>query len=251
MTTPTAGPAAVRDAEVAEALVGLADTLVADYDVVDLMDRLATTAIELLGAAAAGILLRDQRGGLQLVASSSDEMRLLELFQLQNDEGPCLDCIAQGAPVSADDLTAFAARWPRFAVEAERSGFRSVHAVPMRLRDHVIGGLNLFQTDTRPMGPREKRLAQALADIATIGVLQQRSVHRASLLAEQLQTALDTRIVIEQAKGVVAALAEVDMDAAYRRIRKHARDHNLKMGAVALAVVGGDPMVREIADLRD
>lgn len=246
MTTP-AGPAAVRDAEVAEALVGLADTLVADYDVVDLMDRLVVTATELLGGGDAGILLRDQRGGLQLVASTSDQTRLLELFQLQNDEGPCLDCIDQGTAVSVDDLAAAAARWPRFAAEATRGGFRSVHAVPMRLRDQVIGGLNLFQTDLRQLGPRDKRLAQALADIATIGVLQQRSVHRSSLLAEQLQTALDTRIVIEQAKGVVAALADVDMDAAYRRIRKHARDHNLKMGAVAEAVVAGDDVARAIA----
>lgn len=247
MTTPGPAPADVRDAEVAEALVALADTLVADYDVVDLMDRLVTTAIELLGGDAAGILIVDQRGGLQLVASSSEEMRLLELFQLQNDEGPCLDCIARATPVSVDDLDAASDRWPRFAAEAVRSGFRSVHAVPMRLRDDVIGGLNMFQVERRPLRLRDKRIAQALADIATIGVLQQRSVHRASLLAEQLQTALDTRIVIEQAKGVVAALAGVDMDAAYRRIRRHARDHNLKMGAVAEAVVAGDAAARTIA----
>ncbi|MFP5219073.1 MAG: GAF domain-containing protein [Actinomycetes bacterium] len=249
MTTP--GARGGRDADVAEALVTLADTLVADYDVVDLMDRLVTTAMHLLDGAAGGVLLRDQRGGLQLVASSTEEMRLLELFQLQNHEGPCLDCIAQDTTISVDDLAEAASRWPRFTAEARRAGFRSVHAVPMRLRDEVIGGLNLFQTDQRPLGPREKRVAQALADIATIGVLQQRSVHRAALLAEQLQSALDTRIAIEQAKGVVAVVAGVDMDTAYRRIRRYARDHNLTMGAVSAAVVNGDDVVRAVADLPD
>jgi GAF domain-containing protein len=233
-----------QSALLSETFVGLADTLVDDYDVVDLMDRLTGTCVDLLDVTAAGLLLVDQRGGLQLVASSSEEMRLLELFQLQNEEGPCLDCIRTGVAVNVDDLGAEAARWPRFAPEAARVGYRSVHAVPMRLRAEVIGGLNLFR-DSAPLTRDEQRVAQALADVATIGVLQQRSAHRASLLAEQLQTALDSRVVIEQAKGVLAAFGDIAMQEAYLSMRRYARDGNHKLSAVA------DSIVRRTVSLED
>jgi GAF domain-containing protein len=224
----------------AQTFVTLADTLVDDYDVVDLMDRLVTTCTDLLDVTAAGILLVDQRGGLQVVASSSEEMRLVELFQLQNEEGPCLDSISSGQAVDVDNLSTSAGRWPRFSAEAARVGYRSVHAVPLRLREEVIGGLNLFRDAPPAFTDGERRIAQALADAATIGILQQRSVHRAALLAEQLQTALDSRIVIEQAKGVLAQHHGVGMNEAYRLLRRHARDHNLRMGVLAEALARGD-----------
>ena len=233
MTAVTPGPAG---AALAEAFVGLADTLVDDYDVVDLMDRLATTCVELLDVSAAGILLEDLRGGLHLVASSSEQTRLLELFQLQDEEGPCLDCISLGSPVSSDDLTVDG-RWPRFSAAAADAGFTAVHAVPMRLRSDVIGGVNLFRSAGVPLGAMDQRIAQALADVATIGVLQQRSIHRAALLAEQLQTALDSRLTIEQAKGVLAQRGGIELEAAYRLLRQHARDGNHRLSPLAEQVV--------------
>jgi GAF domain-containing protein len=228
-----------RSAALADVFVTLADTLVDDYDVVDLMDRLVNACVELFDIAAAGLLLVDQRGGLQVVASTSDEARVLELFQLQSDEGPCLDCIGSGRAVTVGDLDEQRSRWPRFAEAAATGNFTSVHAVPLRLRSETIGGLNLFGSERRELTPYEQRLAQALADVATIGILQQRSVHRAALLAEQLQTALDSRIVIEQAKGVLAQHGGISMDTAYRALRSHARDNNLKLASVAEGVVRG------------
>jgi transcriptional regulator with GAF, ATPase, and Fis domain len=233
--------ASSRDSvRLAETFVSLADTLVDDYDVVDLMDRLVTTCVDLLDMTAAGLLLTDQRGGLQLVASSSEEIRLLELFQLQNEEGPCLDCVATARPVAVADLADGRSRWPRFAQEALRSGYGSVYAVPLRLRQDVIGGLNLFRAPGPPLTAYGQRIAQALADVATIAVLQQRSAHRAAVLAEQLQTALDSRVVIEQAKGVLAQRGGVSMDTAYRALRRYARDHNLRLSALADHVVTGE-----------
>jgi transcriptional regulator with GAF, ATPase, and Fis domain len=226
-----------RSIALADVFVDLADSLVDDYDVVDLMDRLVTTCVELFDIAAAGLLLIDQRGGLQVVASSSEQARVLELFQLQSDQGPCLDCIKTGRTVTVGDLDSQRQRWPRFVEAAAAGGFHSVHAVPLRLRSEVIGGLNLFGSDSRTLTVHEQKLAQALADVATIGILQQRSTHRAALLAEQLQTALNSRIVIEQSKGMLAQHAGIDMEAAYRALRRYARDNNLKLVAAADAVV--------------
>ena len=226
-----------RAVAVADVFVMLADSLVDDYDVVDLMDKLVTSCADLFDIEAAGLLLIDQRDGLQLVASSSEEARVLELFQLQSDEGPCLDCISTGTPVTVGDLDDQRERWPNFVAAAARGGFHAGHAMPMRLRDEVIGGLNLFGSDHRTLGPQEQRLAQAMADIATIGILQQRTVHRSSQIAEQLQTALDSRVVIEQAKGVLRQHGGLTMDGAYRAMRRFSRDHNRKLGEVAGAVV--------------
>jgi GAF domain-containing protein len=225
---------------VTRAFVALADTLVDDYDVVDLLDGLVTTCVSLLGVTASGLLLDDQKGHLAVVASSSEETRLLEIFQLQNNEGPCLDCVRTGSAVSCADLLEDQARWPRFVPAAMAAGFRSVAALPLRLREHVIGGLNLFGSGVGPVSPDDRRLAQALADVATIGILQRRSAHRSTMVAEQLQHALNSRIVIEQAKGVLAERNSVSMDTAFATLRRYARNHNLKLTDVALNVVRGE-----------
>lgn len=231
---------ATRERALVETFVLLADTLVADYDVVDLLDQLAQSCVQLLGISAAGLLLTDQRGHLRVMASSSEEGRLLEIFQLQNDEGPCLDCVRLGESVISADLDAEGERWPTFVPEAVTAGFRSVTALPLRLRDETIGGLNLFDTRAGSLSESNTRVAQALADVATIGILQQRSVHRTALLAEQLQHALSSRVVIEQAKGVLAERNHITMDRAFEGLRLFARNHNRKLSDVALDVVRGD-----------
>lgn len=229
-----------RERALVDAFVLLSDTLVDDYDVVDLLDRLVKAAVDLLQVTAAGLLLDDQRGNLTVMASSSEETRLLEVFQLQNSQGPCLDCVATSTVVTSADLEAEAHRWPLFVPAALAAGFGSVHAVPLRLRDSTIGALNLFTQARRSLAPADARLAQALADVATIGILQQRSAHRSSVLAEQLQTALNSRVVIEQAKGVLAERRAIGMEHAFALLRQHARDRNLKLSVLAERVVTGE-----------
>ena len=229
-----------RDTLLARRFVTLADTLVDDYDVVDLLDRLVADCVDLLDVTAAGILLSDQRGNLQLMASSSEESRVLELFQLEDREGPCLEAISTSSPVAVTDVSEMGRRWPRFAVAARAAGYTSVHAFPMRLRHETIGALNVFSSGSTTISPDDQLIAQALADVATIGILQQRSRHRASLVAEQLQTALNTRIVVEQAKGVLAEFAGVGMSAAFEALRSYARGSNQKIGVVADALVRRD-----------
>jgi GAF domain-containing protein len=228
-----------RDARLAEHFVTLADTLVDDFDLVELLDQLVRSCVDLLQVSAAGLLVVDPAGGLHPLASSSEATRMLELFQLQNDEGPCLECVRTGDAVSVPDASAVHARWPRFGRAAVASGFRSVYALPMRLRRETIGSLNLFVAESPPLQPDELSVAQALADVATIGILQQRSVHRASLLAEQLQSALNTRIVIEQAKGVLAEFGGVGMEQSFEALRRFARSSNLKLGEAAESLVRG------------
>ncbi len=181
--------------------VELTDTMVADFDVIDFLHVLTDRTVALLDVAAAGLLLADPRGQLRVVAASSEAARLLELFQLQNDQGPCLDCFRSAQPVTVADLGAEAGRWPRFAAAARQGGFAAVQALPMRLRDRVIGALNLFRAGPGPFDPADVRIGQALADVATISLLHERSMRHSDALNEQLQTALNSRVVIEQAKG--------------------------------------------------
>jgi GAF domain-containing protein len=239
-------PVPTRELTLASTFVKLADTLVEDYDVVDLLDQLVNACVHLLGVTAAGLLLDDQKGNLALVASSSEETRLLELFVLQSNEGPCLDCVRTGIAVTSGSLDDEASRWPVFVPAAHLAGFRSVAAMPLRLRDQTIGGLNLFLDEPRLIPDADRSLAQAFADVATIGILQQRSLHRSHVLSEQLQNALTSRIAIEQAKGVLAERNDLSMDAAFDALRRHARDHNLKLTAVANDVVNArlDPTRR-------
>jgi GAF domain-containing protein len=229
-----------REALLVRTMVELADTLVDDFDVVELLTRLADRCVEVLDVSAAGLMVARPGGGdLQVVASSSDAMRVLELFELQAEEGPCPDCYRTGEPVLNEDLASVNGRWPRFAPHALEAGFRSVHAVPMRLRGVTIGALNLFRAAEGGLDQADVLAAQALADIATIAILQQRAVVEARVLNQQLSQALNTRIVIEQAKGVLAERANIDMEQSFTRLRAHARNHNVRLAEVAQRVIDG------------
>lgn len=225
------------DALLAQRLVSLADTLVEDYDVMELLNHLVFSCVELLGVSAAGLLLVDRDGELKPLAFSDEDAKFLELFQLQNGEGPCMDVLRSGAAVTATDLTQTHSRWPQFTPAALAHGFHSVQAVPLRLRGTCIGGLNLFAADQTPLDEPDQKVAQAMADMATIGILQQRSRDQAAVLAAQLQEALDSRIVIEQAKGVLAGRANVDPNEAFHALRDFARTTNQRLSAVATMLV--------------
>jgi transcriptional regulator with GAF, ATPase, and Fis domain len=173
------------------------------------------------------------------MAASDEQVRLLELFQLQNDEGPCLECFRNGTAVAVPDLRTEAHRWPRFVAEARQSGFGSVQALPMRLRDEVVGALNLFRARPGPFDPAWTPVAQALADVATISLLQQRSSLRSSVLNEQLQHALNSRVLIEQAKGKLAERHDIDMEQAFTALRGYARAHNRRLSDLARAFIDG------------
>ena len=216
-----------------DTFVELADTMVADFDVIDFLHLLTARSVALLSASAAGVMLADPRGELRVAASSNHAAGLLELFQIQNDQGPCLDCFRTGQTVTAIDLAGPGQQWPRFAAAATQSGFRAVEALPMRLRNQVIGALNLFRADPGPFDPAELRLGQALADVATIGLLHERNMRRNETIAEQLQAALNSRVVIEQAKGKLAERLGIDMDQAFTLLRHHARNSNQRLTNVA------------------
>jgi transcriptional regulator with GAF, ATPase, and Fis domain len=233
----------MSEQKLAEAFVEMADTLVDDFDLIDFLHVLTDRCVRLLNVSAAGLLLTDQRGALQLVAASTEETRLLELFQLQTDQGPCVECFRTGRPVEVVDLAATTDRWPRFVEAAHRTGFAAVHALPMRLRTDVIGALNLFSTQARPLGTDIVRLGQALADVATIGLLQARAIRQRDTLAEQLQTALNSRVLIEQAKGVIAERRHIDMDQSFTLLRASARARNRRLSDLARAVVDGSETV--------
>ena len=223
----------------ARTLVELADTLVENFDIVDLLTLLTDRCVAVLDVAAAGLLLASPGGDLRVMASSSDEVRLLELFELQTREGPGHECFGTGVAVVNDTLVEIGDRWPRFAQRTLEAGFRSVHALPMHLRSQTIGALNLFRADEGRLGETDLLAAQAFADVATIAILQQRVVSDAKILNEQLQSALTTRIIIEQAKGVVAERSGLDMEGSFLRLRTHARSHNLRLVDVAQAIIDG------------
>jgi len=228
-----------RETTLAKTLVELADTLVADFDVVELLTVLTDGCIDVLDVGAAGLMLVAPEGDLRVMASSSETMRILELFELQSQEGPCLDCYRTGRPVLNHDLATADDRWPRFAPEALAVGFHTVHALPMRLRGTVVGALNLFHIHPGDMRQADIDAAQAMADVATIAILQHRAAHEAQLLNEQLDRALNSRVVIEQAKGMLAERLGVDLEQAFATLRNHARNHNHQLVEVARNIVDG------------
>ncbi|WIX82804.1 GAF and ANTAR domain-containing protein [Amycolatopsis carbonis] len=229
-----------RDQRLADTFVALADTLVDEFDALEFLHMLCDQCVELLEVSAAGVILLDGHGGLRTAAASSERAQVLEVFAVQTDDGPCIDCVRSGVPVASADLTADAARWPRFAAAAHECGFQAVQAVPMRLRGQVVGVLTLLKADRNGIDETSTRLGQALADVATIGMLQQRAIENADLLSEQLQTALNSRIIIEQAKGVLSIRGEgLDMESAFAALRGYARSHNQRLSELARAVAEG------------
>jgi GAF domain-containing protein len=224
----------------ADLFVEVADTLVADFDLIDFLVTLCEHATLVSSADAVGIVLTDHHGRLRFMASSNESGRELELFQLQSEEGPCLDCVRTKEPVVNTDLGQAGALWPQFAPLASGAGFHSVHAFPMRLRDQVIGALNLFSVPQMLLDTQEARVVQSLADVATIAILQERSISRAEALTEQLQGALNSRIVIEQAKGALARTEGITVDEAFDRLRRQARSSRQRLVDVAASVLAGD-----------
>jgi hypothetical protein len=235
----TTDTATLRERRLVETFVELADTLVEDFDLVEFLSALTERVVELGLAAEAGILLVDETGDLQFMAASHERTHLLELFQVQNQEGPCHDCFTSGAAIAVPDLQDEHERWPRFAEQALTAGFRSVQAVPLRLRGTVLGAMNLFLTEPGGVPEPTQTVVQAMADVATIGLLQQRELHRAQTVEAQLQHALHSRISIEQAKGIVSEQADVDMDDAFALLRTYSRNNNIKLSDVSRSVVDG------------
>jgi GAF domain-containing protein len=228
-----------REAVLARTMVELADTLVDDFDIVDLLTLLSARCVEVLDTSAAGIMLVGPDGQLQLMSSSNDAIRVVEVFELQSAEGPCCDCFYSGRPVFNHDLTAAQERWPTFAPVAVAAGFLGSDAIPMRLRGNIIGALNLFRTERGSLSAEDVTVAQALADVATIAILQNRTSVMAAEVNAQLNAALTSRIVIEQAKGIIAERRRLSIDDAFAYMRRHARDRNLRLADVARAVVTG------------
>ncbi|GAA3029093.1 GAF and ANTAR domain-containing protein [Actinokineospora globicatena] len=228
-----------RDQQLASTFVALADTLVADFDVLDFLGLLTERAVDLLAVDAAGVILSDQRGGWRPAAGSSEHAHLVEVFAAQTRQGPCLDCVRGGVVVASWDLAEEAARWPAFGPVAVAAGFRAVCAVPMRLRDDVIGALTLLSAAPGPIDDASVALGQALADVATIGILQQRAIRHDAIVYEQLQAALHHRTVVEQAKGVVAEVTGLGMHESYTALREYSHAHRRRLSEVAAEIATG------------
>jgi transcriptional regulator with GAF, ATPase, and Fis domain len=237
------------DRRVTETFVELADTLGEDFDVTEFLHALTERCVTLLNADAAGLLLADGRGSLRLVASSTNEAQVLELLQLEEDDGPWVDCYRSGEPVVVSDVSRseHSQRWPRFTAAATKLGFAGVHAIPMRLREQIIGSVNLFHTHTRGLDEPSARVARALVDVATIGILQERALRHKEMVAEQLQTALNSRVIIEQAKGTLAERLHITPEQAFVALRLHARSHNQRLTALARGIIDGTTTISAAA----
>ncbi|MBC9714616.1 GAF and ANTAR domain-containing protein [Streptomyces sp. TRM66268-LWL] len=231
-----------REQRLAEVFVEVADSLIDDFDVLDLLQRLSARCVELLDVSAAGIMLADVHGELQIMAASDEHTRLLELFALQHEQGPCVECYRSGEPRSNIDLTdpEVTATWPRFAARAKETGYVRTHAIPLRLRRRVVGALNLFQASPHSLGESDIALAQALADVATIAILQQRTLEQSHVENSQLQHALDSRILVEQVKGILAERWGTTTDEAFAVFRSYARSRQLRLSDLARRIIEGD-----------
>jgi transcriptional regulator with GAF, ATPase, and Fis domain len=231
-------------------LIELADTTVTGFDLMILADRLVNACVEVLGVTAAGIMLADQDSSLRVFASTNEESRMLELLELQNDDGPCLEAYRTGQTVDGVDLSQFVTRWPSFAPAAISAGITTAYAVPMRLRDQTIGALNLFLADTEPFGTHELDVARVMADMATIGIINNWSIRQQESLAQQLQGALSSRVVIEQAKGVLAEREGLSMGTAFEYLRRTARSSRRPLVDVAGDMVNGEGPVGAVGPSR-
>jgi len=218
-------------------LIELADTTTSGFDLVSMADRLVGACVEVLGVSAAGIMLADQRKSLRVFASTDEETRMLELLELQNNDGPCLEAFRTGAQVAGVDLSRFTDRWPHFTAAALSAGINSAYALPMRLRDQTIGALNLFQSGTEPLSVHDLNVARVLADMAAIGIINHWSIRQQEILAQQLQSALNTRVVIEQAKGVLAERLGLSMGQAFESLRATARAAQRPIAEIAAETV--------------
>jgi hypothetical protein len=230
---------ATREQLIIHSLVDMADNMVDNFDVVDLLTGLTDSCVSLLGVSAAGVMIKSPPGELRLVAASSEAMEVVELFELQADQGPCLDAFRTGEAIPQVNLRAEAERWPRFSVVALGAGFSTVLALPLRLRTSTIGALNLFTADESVITDSDFLVARGLADLATISVLQHGAASEAQRVNEQLSRALASRVVIEQAKGVIAERAGIDLSAAFTRLRQYARAHSVRLADVAQAAIDG------------
>jgi GAF domain-containing protein len=228
-----------REATLIRTLVEVADNLVDDFDVIDVLTVLSHRCVEVVDVHSAGVMLVTPAGELQVIASSSEAMRILELFELQSDEGPCVECFRSGNAVVNVELSKVHDRWPRFAQRAIGGGFYSVHALPMRSRGVAVGALNLFRITPGPLSVEDIAVAQALADVATIAVIQYQASIGAAELISQLNEALNSRIIVEQAKGKVSESSGMDMAASFQRLRQHARSHNLRLTDLARSIADG------------
>lgn len=237
-----------REDRLTEAFVALADTLVADYDVVERGQQLVDYCVELLDVDGAGIMLVGPDRRLQTLAASSERLTQVEMVQLRTGRGPCVQCFATGSEVAESDLRT-SRHWPQFTAAALAAGYHSVHALPLRLRTETLGAMNLFRRQPGSLSAADRRAGQGMADIATIGILQERAVSRGTALTEQLQGALTSRVLVEQAKGVIAARADMDMDAAFGLLRRFARQHNRRLAEAARAVIEGSVDIAGLDDV--
>jgi transcriptional regulator with GAF, ATPase, and Fis domain len=226
-----------RERLLASTFVRLADTLVADYDVVELLQSLVDTCAELLDASAAGLMLAAESDGLELIASTSEQSRLVDTLQVSSGAGPSVECFHTGLAIDVPDIALVRPAWSDFRDRALSEGFCSAHAVPLRLRKSVIGTLTLFRGEVGSLSTEDASVAQGLADVATIGILHERALRESATATEQLQNALNSRVVIEQAKGVIAQLHGVDMDDAFRLLRAHARSTGTNLRQIASDIV--------------
>lgn len=238
--------AVIPSERVAEVFVEVSDTLVDEFDLIEFLQMVTGHSSSLVGASAAGLLLADDQGRLNVMATSDERAQMLELFQVQSHEGPCQDCFQSGEPVINADLREATDRWPRFAPRAVEGGFRSVHAFPLRLRKQVIGALNLFGNEPGNIEANDARIVQALADVATISILQERAIRHSEVLSEHLQAALNSRIVIEQAKGALSQIHASTPDEAFQMLRAFCRNNHLRLGDVARAVIIDPTSVPEL-----
>jgi GAF domain-containing protein len=235
-----------RESLLVATFVELADNLVDDFDIIDVLALLSRRCVDAIDVDAAGVMLASPGGSLQFIASSNESMRVLEVFQIQSNEGPCVDCYQSGKAIINQELTGTNSRWPNFTPRATALGFRSIHCLPMRLRGRTIGALNLFRTKEGLLDDDDTVLAQGLADVATITILQHRNATNAQTLNDQLNTALQSRIIIEQAKGKISQATGADMDEAFGRLRAHARNHSQGLTSLAAMVAAGSVSVSDL-----